>query len=547
MKRLSRLFLCCTYLATLLLVGDVAAAQIAGACSNAVVVLPGTYSGNTVVPDFYRVDVPAGQVLSLQETLDSNDAVYTFWNHDCSTVLATDAQQGLNALEWANRTGGLESVVIEVEQWVVTPGSSQYIFDLQLAQAFCPQDAQGDNDSCANPALIGPGTTSNMLIGSGREEDFFVTTVPAGMRFRMEEGLDAHGVIDWILWNANCSEPASMDEGTLVWTNASSLPVNLVFQAQLNFPGGGSPCVVYEMDVTVVDDPCLGLADDVWEDNENCSNAIPLADGLYSDLFAADYDLDFFAFTVEAGSVLRLEISHEQAHGDLDGFLRYADSVACGSGNNGGLELLASASTQADQEVLTWSNSTGAEQQVVLEVRMNANSSSSCNAYDLSVLGSGAPAGQVEGTRCDPMDPNSTGLSTRLWGYWGSGVGSGLRLEATSGPPNQFGYVLVGSDFAEPGTILSNGRLCLSLANGAWLGRYNQYGGPHNSVGFFDAAGVLQNGFGTSQSGRGFDVPSTLPASGYPPITSGATLTFQLWHRENASQSNFSNALTVTF
>ena len=152
-------------------------------------------------------------------------------------------------------------------------------------------------------------------------------------------------------------------------------------------------------------------------------------------------------------------------------------------------------------------------------------------------------------TFCDPNENNSTGVPTVMTGMTGGSVGSGLHLDASSGPPTQFGYFLVGTGVNDPGIMIpnSNGRLCLALGGGQSLGRYNVSGGQFNSLGRFDAAGVLQNQVGTSSTGSGYDVPTTVPISGSPQIMAGETWHFQLWHREAAGQSNFSNGMSVTF
>ncbi|MCB9907015.1 MAG: hypothetical protein H6830_04810 [Planctomycetes bacterium] len=151
---------------------------------------------------------------------------------------------------------------------------------------------------------------------------------------------------------------------------------------------------------------------------------------------------------------------------------------------------------------------------------------------------------------CDPADNNSTGFPAVLSGAFGSGVGSDLHLEATQGPNAQFGYFLVGTGVSDPGLALSNGHLCLSVTGGNVFGRYNVPGGALNSVGSFDAGGVLQNLVGTSGVGSGYDVPVTVPITGSPAIVAGATWHFQLWYRDGAAgagTSNFSNGLSVTF
>jgi hypothetical protein len=146
---------------------------------------------------------------------------------------------------------------------------------------------------------------------------------------------------------------------------------------------------------------------------------------------------------------------------------------------------------------------------------------------------------------CSPAAPNSTGLSTLLWGTLGGGGGTGVHLESTQGPPTRLGYFLVGTGAGAP-VAVSQGFLCLSLLPPNLGGRYNVAGTLMNSVGLYDAAGVLQNFAGTSSVGSGFDIPLTLPNIGGV-IVPGTTYHFQVWHREAAGASNFSNALSVMF
>tara|TARA_R110002073_G_scaffold17992_1_gene66844 strand:+ start:1008 stop:3632 length:2625 start_codon:yes stop_codon:yes gene_type:complete len=158
---------------------------------------------------------------------------------------------------------------------------------------------------------------------------------------------------------------------------------------------------------------------------------------------------------------------------------------------------------------------------------------------------------------CDPAQPHYAGGSAKLdTSAFGSGTGSGLRLECTDGPAGEFGFFLV-SATATSALSVFNGILCLDNP----MGRYsnviatNQLNPTLNSIGVFDGTGVLQNLSGTSASGHGFDVPLELP---YSPvgqvIQPGDTWAFQLWFRDQTaplpnpgSSANFSNAVEVTF
>jgi hypothetical protein len=170
------------------------------------------------------------------------------------------------------------------------------------------------------------------------------------------------------------------------------------------------------------------------------------------------------------------------------------------------------------------------------------------NAY---IVEWGSGGGGVGIPFCSPATNNSTGAPAVLAGTMGSGVGSDLHLEITGGVPGELAYLLAGNEatagFVVPG---GNGPLCLVGTPSAQLFRYNVDGGTSNSIGLFDASGVWQNYFGTSTTGYGFDVPTTIP-SGVPIlIMAGDTWHFQGWYRDTpagSGQSNFSNGLSVTF
>ncbi|MCP5021347.1 MAG: hypothetical protein GY930_06185 [bacterium] len=140
---------------------------------------------------------------------------------------------------------------------------------------------------------------------------------------------------------------------------------------------------------------------------------------------------------------------------------------------------------------------------------------------------------------CTPY-PNSTGVPTLLTGTVTGSPGSGLHLEATSGPAGQFGYFLIGTAVSPVGLPVGSGNLCLASS----IARYNVAGSPMNSIGLFDAAGVLQNLAGTSTVGSGFDVPSSIPGPIGGTLTAGLPMHFQLWHRDVGMTSNFSNSIS---
>ncbi|MCP5022874.1 MAG: hypothetical protein GY930_14010 [bacterium] len=153
-------------------------------------------------------------------------------------------------------------------------------------------------------------------------------------------------------------------------------------------------------------------------------------------------------------------------------------------------------------------------------------------------------------TFCDPAEPNFTGEPVVLSGYFGSGVGSNLHLEATGGTTGYLCYFLVSGAANDPGILIDSGFFCL----GGQFYRYSLFaGGEFASEGLFGLDGVHENALGTSTVGTGYDVASSLPASVPFPIFAGNTWHFQAWYRDimpgdgTPTTSNFSNGLSVTF
>ncbi|MCP5020493.1 MAG: DUF1566 domain-containing protein [bacterium] len=150
---------------------------------------------------------------------------------------------------------------------------------------------------------------------------------------------------------------------------------------------------------------------------------------------------------------------------------------------------------------------------------------------------------------CDPATNNSTGAPAVLAGTWGSGVGSGLHLEITGGVPGEFGYLIAGNEVTS-GIQISNGLFCLAGTSTAQFFRYYVAGTDMSAAGSFDASGIFVNTVGTSSTGYGFDVPSTIPATIPITILSGDTWHFQGWFRDTptgSGSSNFTNGLSATF
>ncbi|MDF1838954.1 MAG: hypothetical protein P1V35_13870, partial [Planctomycetota bacterium] len=181
--------------------------------------------------------------------------------------------------------------------------------------------------------------------------------------------------------------------------------------------------------LNITSDPCSGAPDDALENNDICANASSVPDGTFPGLFVSASDKDHYAFCVENGGTVSVDLLFSNANGDVDCFLRDATSLECGNGN--GADELAEGFSANDNESLTWTNLTGADLDVILEVNVWVNSPIACNNYDLIISGSGSCGNQPSIPICDPANPNSTGAPAVLSSSWGSGGGSNLHLEIT--------------------------------------------------------------------------------------------------------------------
>ena len=414
--------------------------------------------------------------------------------------------------------------------------------------------AQGSNDCASAQVISGLGTFSFNNVGANtdgpfdcngqpvRRDVWFRWVAPAtggysfnqcggttlDTRIAVYDGVDCVNFPLIACMNSNCF-------------NATRIPFAAIggneylIRMGSRFVGpGGSGTFVVEPD------PCPTQMPDGFEDNDLCSQATPLLDGTYQDLTVAKVDDDWYAFPVADGSTLQVDVLFTHQTGDLDIFL--FDGCGGTSLDIGG--------TGSDDEVVAWTNNLGCDTTVYLRVEHFApDTNADCNNYDMVVNGAGGTGSGCDPVTlfCDPANSNSTGVPVTLTasGSFDSTAPVPMHLEAVGGRPNLGAFFLI-STGNSANTTISDGTLCLDAPQG----RYNPAaGGSLNSLGFFDANGVLQNASGTSTIGSGFDVPGNLPNPPGGTIMSGSTWYFQLWYRDlnPSTVSNFSNGLAVTF
>ncbi|HPF14826.1 MAG TPA: M12 family metallo-peptidase [Planctomycetota bacterium] len=439
-------------------------------------------------------------------------------------------------------TGGMNNIDPHFHPTVVQ--AMEAAVDASCLVNYCASDVAEPNDSCGQAwYLFGP--TPNLTICSG-DLDYFTVRVDPGVQTTFTLDFDhSLGNIDCRLSDDTCFQTLDVGQSltnqeSVTWTNASSDYADLKLEVYLVGPTFSNE---YTLNMSSVNlDPCQGNPDNL-EPNNQCFGAsgVVLPSGFYPNLNVSQADPDLMGVVVPAGATTYVDANFDHSMGDINLVLRPDNDPECGMGAMVS-NAYATALSTTDNERLSWTNTTGASVNAVLEVFVsNAGPGIVCNDYEM-ILRNGIQ--QPGTTFCDPMDSNSTGEPTVMFAI---AVGGGpIQLEAIHGPPGQFASVLVGTGVDDPGVVLGSGRFCLALQTPNYFGRYNIFGGALNSIGIFDADGVYRNLVGTSQGGHGYLV-SSLPFVANPNIQLGDTWHFQLWHRENAGGSNFSNGLTHTF
>lgn len=142
----------------------------------------------------------------------------------------------------------------------------------------------------------------------------------------------------------------------------------------------------------------LGL-DDMLEPNSSCTATRALSDGTYNDLVLKRVDEDFYALVVDTGATLTVSLEHTAAFGNIGLILQSAD--ACGLG------ALASDLSGLDLKQISYTNSSGTAQQVILQTLLLEDTR---NEYDMTVAGSctppDAPTNLVATGSCDEVALN---------------------------------------------------------------------------------------------------------------------------------------------
>lgn len=528
-----------------------------GTCALATPIASSTTLTNLTVQkttdDWFTITLAAGATLDV-------DALFTHGSGDIDLELF-DACGGTQ-VDQSETTSDNESVSATgpgtfKARVFVWSGSAQDCNDYSLSVTIvggdpctiAPDDALEPNDTCAAAASLGAGSNNGLFV-SKSDEDWYEVSVPSGATFTANMSLvNANGDIDLELFSSCGSATLDTaettgDTETVTWTNAGA--TTTVQLRVLVWAGSTSDCNDYDLSLSIVGGTCTG-PDDSLEPNDSCGAATSLTSGTSNGLYVEKTDTDWYTVNVPSQATLDIDALFVDADGDLD--LVLLD--ACG-----GTQLALSESA-TDNESVSYTNTTGASQDVVFEVYVWVNAASDCNSYDLSVDVQGGPGpnlqafcfGDGSGTNCPCNNNSNPGHEGGCANSVGDGaillasgtpsvMADSLRFDVVLGSPSSFGLLVsANNQLPQTGNIgegiqAFDGLRCVGggfLRHGARaLDSFGQNTNPWGPPG--GPAGGLINAFG---------------------FVVGQTRHFQVFYRDDTGAvcgtgQNTSNAITVT-
>ncbi|MCA8978405.1 MAG: PPC domain-containing protein [Planctomycetes bacterium] len=377
---------------------DCASASIAPTGLTTGLLLHGAANAGGLDEDYWLIQgVPAGQILTVDLLfVDATGDIDLRLFSDpgtCATQIAYSGSISDNEqVSVANGTGAAADYAIRVQAFGSSFDCNNYDLQVTIAPDPCAtavDDSLEENDDCASAVALASGSHLGLFV-SETDADYYSVVVPAGdvLTVDVSYASGVNGDVDLFLYDdAACLNQVDSNfsfggTGQVSWSNVSGVPVNVQLKAEVAV---GAGCNNYDLNVATAPDPCLNpLSDDSLEDNDDCSSAVSMNDGLSTGLFVSKADEDFYSVSVADGDSLTVDLFFSTATADIDVYL-YDDLVGCGDLTS----YLVRGFTGSDDESITWTNSTGSVQSYYIQVVVWASSAGECNNYDMQITGSG--------------------------------------------------------------------------------------------------------------------------------------------------------------
>lgn len=456
-------------------------------CAQAAAIGAGLHVGLTLpneLPDFYRIEIPAGQRAEMNVHFTAPDeqlgGILTLHRDDGNASPCGPDNQlaglwfgGSNAdmtLAWTGLANASQSVILSLTtvNLACTPYELSVTFSPDPCAALL-SDSLEPNNSCATARAITVGDYHGLNVGVA-DPDYFSILVGAGEVFtiRVEElNAGESGYLRaWDSTQACGTQSAAIatagvfgNSGGMYVFNPSAGPRTYIvdFVPQVNAFEQTGFCLDYSLHVTSEFDPCGVVAGDAFEPNSHCASAPTLSSSqtgltMHSGLTAAQVsDLDWYSIQVPAGATLRL----------LSTSATSTRAMHLLKGCSGSFtDFLMSSQPYTFEpferrQWIKWTNTTGAPLDTrLLMLPLQGYPQPFCDTYDLEfdlTLGQSFCLGT----------PNSSGDIARMSASGSTTVGQGsLALTTNHLPSNKNALVLFGFG-QRPPAAFGQGFLCV--------------------------------------------------------------------------------------
>lgn len=214
-----------------------------------------------------------------------------------------------------------------------------------LAAGQCLPDSFEPNDTCAGPVGISAGAHAGLTLPAGGA-DFYRIQVPAGHRLEVRVHLlqadpGFFGLFELVRDDGSavpCDVPSAKiafaflelgkTDFLLAWSANATAATTFVVSLE-SIVGA---CVAYDLDLSMVPEPCASLPADAFENNDTCGSAAPLSVGSFANLNVAIADPDYFSVSFAAGELVTLTLSG-LGSGEVVDVYAWESGASCGDLN----------------------------------------------------------------------------------------------------------------------------------------------------------------------------------------------------------------------
>ena len=231
-------------------------------------------------------------------------------------------------------------------------------------------------------------------------------------------------------WYDGPTEPGSSGSGLFVSSTQQLIGQLSTGASFCGFIGNSYPDQYGAFSKTYADISGLlaGGSDDGFENNDSCAAAAAVGNGTSNNLVVKSTDEDWYSMSVPAGNTLSVTLGFTHAFGDIDVRL---------FGSCGGAQL-AIAESATNNEVLTWTNTTGSLQTVRCQVYLYSDTR---NTYSMTISGTGTGGGGGP-----PNDHCANAIVVGTGSFAFNSTGATTDGPSEPGACNFFGYSQIGAD-----------------------------------------------------------------------------------------------------